>query len=79
MLKNKNICIKIDVENHEYQVIDGIKDLLKENKVIIQVEISEKKFDKMNAFLNDLKFILFDKVYGREKWIANYYYRNFDN
>ena len=78
-LKNKSICIKIDVEGHEYQVIDGIKDLLKENKVIIQVEISEKNFEKMNAFLKDLKFFFFEKIYGREKWIANYYYRNFDN
>ena len=76
---NKSICIKIDVEGHEYQVIDGIKNLLNENKVIIQVEISEKKFEKMNAFLKDLKFTFFEKVYGREKWIANYYYRNFDN
>tara|TARA_Y100000768_G_scaffold305644_1_gene239589 strand:+ start:679 stop:1449 length:771 start_codon:yes stop_codon:yes gene_type:complete len=77
--KNKNICIKIDVEGHEYQVIDGIKKLLKENKVIIQIEISDKKFEKMNLLLKDLKFIFFEKVYGREKWIANYYYKNFDN
>jgi len=77
--KNKTICIKIDVEGHEYQVIDGIRNLLKENKVIIQVEISEKKFEKMNSFLKNLKLFFFEKVYGREKWIANYYYRNFDN
>lgn len=76
--KNKIICIKIDVEGHEYQVIDGIKNLLNDNKVIIQVEISEKKFEKMNAFLKNLKLFFFEKVYGREKWIANYYYRNFD-
>lgn len=75
--KHKKICIKIDVEGHEYQVINGIKNLLKENKVIIQIEISEKNFEKVNKLLKDLKFIFFEKIYGREKWIANYYYKNY--
>ena len=33
--KKKKLCIKIDVEGHEFNVIQGLKDLLSENDVIL--------------------------------------------
>lgn len=40
--KNKKIAIKIDVEGHEFQVIAGMKELIKNNHCLIQVECLEE-------------------------------------
>ena len=75
--KNEKLCIKIDVEGHEYNVIQGLKNLLKENKVILQIEIENKNFKKTDNFLNDIGYKTFNKFMGRGKWISNFYYKNF--
>ena len=72
------MCIKIDVEGHEYNVIQGLKDLLSENHVILQIEIGEKKFDNTNNFLKNIGYKLFNSFEGRDKFISNYYYKNFN-
>ena len=75
--KNNKLGIKIDVEGHEYNVIQGLKNLLKENKVILQIEIENKNFKKTDNFLNDIGYKTFNKFIGRGKWISNFYYKNF--
>ena len=75
--KKKKLCIKIDVEGHEYNVIQGIKDLLNENDVILQVEITKKNFENTNNLLNLNGYKLFNKFIGRDEFISNYYYKNF--
>ena len=76
--KKKKLCIKIDVEGHELNVIQGIKDLLNDNNVLLQIEITEKNFKNTNNFLDNNGYKLFNKVIGRDKWISNYYYKNFN-
>ena len=57
--------IKIDVEGYEDKVLLGIKNLIKNNKIFLQIEIFEKNFKKINKFLLDkgFKFVnKFDKT-----------------
>ena len=75
--KNKKLGIKIDVEGHEYNVIEGLKELLKENKIILQIEITDKFFKKTDNFLNNIGYRPFNKFFGRGQWISNFYYKNF--
>ena len=76
--KNKKLVIKIDVEGHEFNVIEGLKELLKENKIILQIEIVKKSFKKTDNFLNNIGYKSFNKFSGRGQWISNFYYKNFD-
>lgn len=75
--KNKKLCIKIDVEGHEYNVIQGLEKILKENYTFIQIEIVKQNYEKTNNFLNNIGYKSFYKIMGREDWIYNYYYKNF--
>lgn len=38
-LKNRNIVIKIDVEGHELEVLSGMEQTVRDNRIIMQVEI----------------------------------------
>jgi FkbM family methyltransferase len=55
-IKNKNLCFKIDVEGHELAVILGARQLLKDNKCFIQVELYREQEDLVNI-LTDLGYI----------------------
>ena len=55
-LKNRDICIKIDVEGHEHEVLQGLKKLLNYNKIFLQIEIFDKNFNKINKYLKKKKF-----------------------
>jgi FkbM family methyltransferase len=48
---NQIICIKIDVEGHELNVLKGLIRNLKKNKCIILVESGDAKFTDVNDFL----------------------------
>jgi len=74
---NKNLCIKIDVEGHEYQVIEGLENILTKNKIILQVEIANENFQTINNLLKNFELKFFNKIMGRADWIYNYYYKNF--
>lgn len=76
-LVSKNICIKIDVEGHELNVIKGLRKTLEQNCVILQVEIMENNFVNVNNYLKNYGFKWFHKITGREDWIHNHYYKNF--
>ena len=54
--KNKNIAIKIDVERHEKKVLEGIVKLINSNKVLIQIEIFEKRKADIFSFLIENNF-----------------------
>ena len=71
-LKDKIIAIKIDVEGHEINVLKGIKNILKKNKIILQIEIYEKNFKKVNNFLLSFDYKAIFKVKER----SNYFYSN---
>ena len=58
--KNKISFIKIDVEGHEIEVINGAKLTIKKNKPILLVEIEEqhskKKVDESINYINKLGY-----------------------
>ena len=69
--KNQNtIAIKIDVEGHEINVLNGLKNTLENNKIIIQIEIFEINFQKVNNFLTSLGYKIIFEIKER----SNYFY-----
>ena len=71
--KKKNIVIKIDVEVYENEVLLGMKNLLKNNKILLQIEIFDRNFRKTNKFLLKNKFKLINKI----KKTSDYFYINY--
>ena len=73
--ENSCIAIKIDVEDHELEVITGIKRLLNSNKIILQIEIFNKNFSKIDNFLVKNNFIIFNKI--AKSGVTDFFYKNF--
>ena len=71
-ITNKTIAIKIDVEGHELNVLQGLKKVLQHNKAIIQIEIFTKNFEATNRYLVSLGFEVMFNVNQR----SNYFYTN---
>ena len=69
---NKSFAIKIDVEGHELNVLEGLKKVLQQNKAIIQIEIFTKNFHATNNFLISLGYKLIFSIKNR----SNYFYTN---
>jgi FkbM family methyltransferase len=70
--KKKKIVIKIDVEGYENKVLLGIKNLLKNNKILLQIEIFNNNFDKINKLLLKQNFRLINKF----QKTSDYFYIN---
>ena len=71
--KKKKIVVKIDVEGYESKVLLGIKNLLNNNKILLQIEIFDDNFKQINKLLLEKKFKLinkFDKT-------SDYFYVNY--
>ena len=72
-LNNKIKLIKIDIEGHEYEALEGMKKLLNKNKSLILLEFCEESVSKRRKIINFLK----DKEYfhsyyiSKEKKISN--------
>ena len=64
--------VKIDVEGFEKEVLYGLKKLLSQNKILIQIEIFKKNFNKINEILNKHKFKLINQI----KNSNDFYYTN---
>ena len=68
--KNRICFVKIDVEGHELNVIQGSKEFLKNNFCLIQVEIShENSLREFDIVMNRLGYSLVKKI-------DDYYYSN---
>ena len=65
---NKNIFIKCDTEGHEYEVIQGMQKNLKNNKCLIQIEILDRNFLKLNLLLNRLDYKLIKKGLDKDSY-----------
>ena len=77
-INNQEILIKIDVERHELNVLKGIKDLLTNNKCLIQIEIFDKYFNEVSKIMEDYKYIQFFKVqHNYEVNLSDYYFKNY--
>ncbi len=74
-LKDRDISIKIDAEGHEHEVLLGLKKLLNNNRIFLQIEIFDNNFNKTNKFLTKQKFKFLNSIYNDGK--TDYYYKNF--
>ena len=72
-LIDKKISIKIDVEGHELKVLKGIKNIIKKNQCILQIEVFSKNYENVNNFLATFGYKVFYEVNNR----SNYFYKNF--
>lgn len=66
-LKNKSICIKIDVEEHEKEVLIGLNKILNQNKVFIQIEAFHENQKECINFLEKNNLIFIRKISGKRK------------
>ena len=71
--KKEKIVIKIDVEGYENKVLLGIKNLLNNNKILLQIEIFDDNFKKINKFLLEKRFKLINKF----NKTSDYFYINY--
>ena len=71
-LNNKIIAVKIDVERHEINVLQGLKELLQNNKIILQIEIVDNNFDVVHNFLKSFGYQSIISIKER----SNYFYSN---
>jgi len=60
--QNKIIFLKIDVEGHEFHVLEGFQNLFKKNKIILQIEILPKNQNLVKKRLLELKFTNIMKI-----------------
>ncbi len=80
--ENKKIFIKIDVERHEFQCLNGMISLLRDsnNKIFIQIEIIDKYKEQVLSFLEELQFRVIKILKADGKNISyghDYYLSNF--
>ena len=71
--KKKKIVIKIDVEGYEDKVLLGIQNLIKYNKILLQIEIFDNNFKEINKLLLKNKFKLINKFNNT----TDYFYINY--
>ena len=78
-IKYEHIAIKIDTEGHELFVLHGIKNLLANNKIFLQIEIFPQNTSAVTQHLNNLGFKLITKnQFTHQENILDYFFeKNF--
>jgi len=72
------IAIKIDVEGFELSVLQGIENLIKNNKVFLQIEIFDEELSETSKFLEAYNFKLIEKgTFTHQDTVKDYFYINF--
>ena len=72
------IAIKIDVEGFELSVLQGIENLIRNNKVFLQIEIFDQELGETSRFLNAHNFKLIEKgTFTHQDTVKDYFYINF--
>ena len=69
--KGKKIAIKLDVERHELKVLEGLYNILKNNDIILQVEVFQKREASIMRFLKSKNFTLLKSIK------RDFYFKNF--
>lgn len=54
--RNRTIAIKIDVEGHEFQVINGARSLIESNRCVLQIESSPERIDTLIQAMQNLGY-----------------------
>jgi FkbM family methyltransferase len=76
--KNRTIFCKIDVEGSELQVLNGMTNLIKNNKVFIQVETFEDNIDRVRECASRLGLTFLKRV-GVDDFHCNFTPKNAAN
>ncbi len=77
-LRNERVAIKIDVEGFESRVLDGFRNLLISNEIVLQIEIFDEKLSETSKFLEDFNFKLIGKgTFTHQDTVKDYFYINF--
>ena len=72
------IAIKIDVEGFELSVLQGIENLINNNKVFLQIEIFDQELGETTKFLDAHNFKLIEKgTFTHQGTVKDYFYINF--
>lgn len=71
-IRRKNLILKVDVEGHEFPVLEGAKRVLSENFGIMQIEIHKQSLDHQKT-ISLLESLGWEKVF-RVGW--DYYFSN---
>tara|TARA_B110000483_G_scaffold175969_1_gene208101 strand:+ start:272 stop:1072 length:801 start_codon:yes stop_codon:yes gene_type:complete len=76
--ENKKIVLKIDVERHELNVLEGIKNLLTKNKCLVQVEVFGEYFDSISSIMKDYGYREFHRIDHNYLFdVSDFYYKNY--
>ena len=75
---NSTIAIKVDVEGLELLVLKGMANLIKNNRIFLQIEIFDQEFDKTSSFLEEHNFKFIKKgIFTHQDNVKDYFYINF--
>jgi len=69
-LAGRRIALKIDIEDHEREALDGMKALLKNNRCFIQVECSDGHLAEVRRALADLGYRPVHEI-GVDRYFTN--------
>jgi len=69
--KNKSLCLKIDVEGHELFAINGLKKILSNNNIFLQIEIFNKNYKKVYKKLKTLGLKRINRIKDDYYFIKN--------
>ena len=74
-IRNKTLYLKVDVERHEYFFLMGAKKIIKNNNIILQIEISKRNKKRVFVFLKKTGFNLLyvDKEKGEDYIFSNFF------
>ena len=70
-IEDKKIAIKIDVERHELSVLEGMRDLITKNKIILQIELFDKRKENIEKYLELRRFKKI-KVIQKDHYFMNF-------
>lgn len=68
--RHRKLALKIDIEGHELQALDGMKKLLSENECVVQVECFEANFPVFKQAIGDLGYRLIHEI-AFDRYFAN--------
>jgi FkbM family methyltransferase len=69
--KNRIAAMKIDVEGHENQVVDGAQHFLNANKCLLQIESSGENLDVLAQKLKQFGYRFISTVGGQDHYFTN--------
>ena len=69
-LSDESIAIKIDIEFHELQAVNGMKELLRKNRCFMQVECFDERLPAFTAAMTELGYRLIHTI-AHDRYFTN--------